>query len=135
VEALKGLRQARLLLLPADHAIKMKYAWDWFQYHADQRLKSFNYFVVVLALLVAGYGAALKEGVSNPDKVAPYSRFAVAIAVFGIMISLAFLVIEVRNYELVECSRKRPSRTYWSGTTIASSFDNRLGLSGILRLS
>ena len=45
--------------------VKMKYAWDWFQYHADQRLKAFNFFLVILGILIVAYGTAMKEGLTN----------------------------------------------------------------------
>jgi len=41
--------------------IQMQYAWNWFQYHADQRLKAFNYFVLLLGALLVAYGTAMKE--------------------------------------------------------------------------
>jgi len=89
------------------HQAKMKYAWDWFQYHADQRLKAFNYFVVVLGILIAAYGAAIKEVLTITSRYPrPYEVFACAVAVCGAVISFAFLLIEVRNTELVECGRR-----------------------------
>jgi len=40
---------------------QMHYAWSWFQYHADQRLKAFNYFILLLGALLVAYGTAMKE--------------------------------------------------------------------------
>jgi len=78
--------------------LRMRYAWDWFQYHADQRLKAFNYFVVALGFLLAAYGTAMKDAAAFP-------LIATVIAGFGAVISFAFLCIEVRNHELVEVGR------------------------------
>lgn len=47
------------------HQARMKYAWDWFQFHADQRLKAFNFFLVLLGILIVAYGAAMKESLTN----------------------------------------------------------------------
>jgi hypothetical protein len=122
---------------------RMKYAWDWFQYHADQRLKAFNFFLVILGILIVAYGAAMKEGLtnaanradsttttkaestsstppsssttsttsttlSNPAAAAAaesYSNYAAAVALCGVVISIAFFMIEIRNTELVDCGR------------------------------
>jgi hypothetical protein len=88
------------------HQAKMKYAWDWFQFHADQRLKGFNYFVVVVGILIAAYGAAMKEGLTAASPGRSYDFFAGVVAVCGVVVSIAFLYIEVRNTELVECGRR-----------------------------
>jgi hypothetical protein len=47
------------------HQAKMRYAWDWFSYHADQRLKAFNFFIVIIGILIVTYGTAMKESISN----------------------------------------------------------------------
>lgn len=85
---------------------KMTYAWNWFQYHADQRLKAFNFFVVILGILVAAYGAAMKEFVTASNHPEAYEWFAIGVAVCGALISIAFLFIDVRNRELVDCGRR-----------------------------
>jgi hypothetical protein len=87
------------------HDVKMKYAWGWFQYHADQRLKAFNFFLVVFGILIAAYGAAMKEGVSAPGKAHPYEWFCVGVAICGVVISTGFLFIDLRNTELVQVGR------------------------------
>lgn len=97
------------------HEMRMRYAWDWFQYHADQRLKAFNFFLVIAGILVAAYGTAMKEALTpikageiivvNPHAES-YERFAAAVATCGMVIAIAFLCIEVRNVELVDCGRK-----------------------------
>lgn len=119
----------------AFHQAQMKFAWDWFHYHADQRLKAFNYFVLFLGILIVAYGAAMKESraaaatTADATKTAnkseseatpktandtasvaaatamSYGYFAAWVAAFGAIISIAFLLIEVRNSELVECGR------------------------------
>ena len=86
------------------HQARMKYAWDWFQYHADQRLKAFNFFLVILGLFVGVYGAAMKESIAT--SASPYATFAAVVALCGAIISIAFLLIEIRNTELVECGRR-----------------------------
>jgi len=77
----------------------MKYAWDWFHYHADQRLKSFNYFVLAVGILVVAYGAAMKQTAKSD------TWFMFGVALCGVVISITFLLIEVRNAELVDYGR------------------------------
>jgi hypothetical protein len=87
------------------HDVKMKYAWGWFQYHADQRLKAFNFFLVIFGILIAAYGTAMKEAVSAPAKAHPYEWFCAGVALCGVLISTGFLFIDVRNTELVQIGR------------------------------
>jgi len=37
-----------------------KYAWDYFEYHADQRMKTFNFFIVMAGLLAGGITSCSK---------------------------------------------------------------------------
>jgi hypothetical protein len=109
-----------VMLIPSDGQIaeKMKYAWGWFQYHADQRLKAFNYYLVIIGILAIAYSTALKEGLpvkdSKHDNVASkqastssesrraWFPIAIMIGFSGCVISGAFLMIEIRNRELVD---------------------------------
>jgi hypothetical protein len=40
---------------------RTEYAWNWFELHARQRLQNINFFLALLAALLAGYGAVLKD--------------------------------------------------------------------------
>jgi hypothetical protein len=73
-----------------------EYAWNWFEYHASQRLTAFRFFLVFLGALIVGFGAGLKDG---------HCHFASAVGWFGAFISLAFLILEFRNEQLVNVSR------------------------------
>lgn len=35
--------------------IAYKYAWDWFSYHAAQRLTTFRFFLIIIGVVVVGY--------------------------------------------------------------------------------
>jgi hypothetical protein len=76
---------------------RYKYAWDWFQYHANQRIITFNFFLVVIGTLIYAYFSAPCSNVS-------FARFLIGI--IGVIISFAFLVIEVRNTILVDDGRR-----------------------------
>jgi hypothetical protein len=81
---------------------RMNYAWEWFKYHADQRLKAFNYYLIIVGILALAYSTALKEGLNSQTAQHSWRDFAVVIAICGCIISIAFLMIEIRNRELVD---------------------------------
>ena len=75
--------------------IAMRYATEWYTYHASQRMTAVRFYLAIVgALLIAGVQARA----SHPDWV-------FAIALFGAMVSFVFWVLDVRNTELVACGR------------------------------
>jgi hypothetical protein len=81
---------------PTESDYEQTYAWGWFAYHAGQRLTAFNFFVVVLGAILVAYVQAADAHLRG---------LGVALGIVGILISLAFWVIDVRNTELVICGR------------------------------
>jgi hypothetical protein len=75
----------------------LKYAWDWFSYHANQRLTAFHYFLIIVGILATGYATSFEKDL--------YLLQAVLGSV-GVLISAAFLALDVRNTELVDDARK-----------------------------
>lgn len=78
-----------------------EYAWGWFEYHAGQRLVEFRYFLIILGILVLGLGNSLKDGNIS---------LAIWIALAAALISGAFLMIEIRNEQLVNVGRAALSK-------------------------
>jgi hypothetical protein len=76
--------------------LDFQYAWNWFSYHASQRLTAFNFFLVLLGAILVGYSQAASHDV----KV-----LGAALGLFGALVSAAFWVMDVRNTELVQCGR------------------------------
>lgn len=72
------------------------YAWNWFSYHAQQRLTAFHYFLIIVGFLIAGYITALEKNL--------YAMQAV-LGLVGVLISIAFLALDVRNTQLVDDGR------------------------------
>src|SRR5258708_30186388 len=70
----------------------LTYAWNWFAYHASQRLQAFNFFLLILAALATGYLTALDND---------YGLLQITIRVACILISFAFLAPDLRNQQLV----------------------------------
>lgn len=75
--------------------LALKYAWDWFNYHAAQRLTAFRAYLIILGVIALGYARFLEIG-TTPARV---------IGAFGALISVAFLLLDIRNTELVNCGR------------------------------
>ncbi len=76
--------------------IEFDYAWGWFQYHASQRLTAFNFFLVIVGFLLVGYAQAVDHR---------WVLFGVVLGIFGAIVALAFLVLDIRNEELVLLGR------------------------------
>ncbi len=74
----------------------LTYAWNWFSYHANQRLTAFHYFLIIVGFLVAGYTTSLDKQL--------YTMQA-AIGLVGVLISIAFLALDIRNEQLVDDGR------------------------------
>jgi hypothetical protein len=72
------------------------YAWKWFAYHAAQRMQTFNFFLILMGALSVGYYQAYQ---SKSDV------YAAIVASFGAVVAFAFVVLEVRNEELVNVGR------------------------------
>jgi hypothetical protein len=77
--------------------LQMTYAWEWFAYHASQRLTAFNFFLVMLGALLVGYVQAVEHELRGLGAV---------LGATGILVSAASWAMDVRNAELVECGRR-----------------------------
>ena len=77
-------------------ALRLEYAWKWFSYHAQQRLTAFHYFLIIVALLTTGYVAALDKELES---------IQIIICILGVLISIAFWALDIRNEELVNDGR------------------------------
>ena len=89
--------------------LQQKYAWDWFSYHASQRLTAFNFFLVLMGAVIVGLGQALSHDLRLLD---------VALGVVGGLIAVAFWALDVRNEELV-----------YRGRDALDAIEPRLGVS------
>jgi hypothetical protein len=69
------------------------YAWNWFAYHAGQRLTAFNFFLVIVGVLTVGYGQAVENR---------WEGVGIAVGLLGAVVGVGFLVLDVRNKDLVD---------------------------------
>lgn len=86
----------------------LAYAWNSHSYHVGHRLAAFNFFVIFIGIAVVGYMKCI-EMAGNADQIEIESVWwglSVGVAIFGILVSIAFWFLEIRNEELVICGRK-----------------------------
>jgi HAD superfamily hydrolase (TIGR01549 family) len=74
-------------------SLQFDYAWKWFNYHADQRVKMFNYMFVGLGLFATALTGTLGKGV-------PW-WVPVALCFFASLLAVIFALIDGRNQRLV----------------------------------
>ena len=68
-------------------------ATTWFQVHADQRMKLMNFYVILIAALIAGFAAALKDN---------NQLLVILIAIVFITLTYAFKSLDRRTASLVK---------------------------------
>lgn len=71
------------------------YAWSYFQLHANQRISSFNFFVVIAALLTTGLAGTLKSDFEH-------HYMGVALALSLLVISFIFWKMDQRVRYLIK---------------------------------
>ena len=74
--------------------LRMKYAWDWWEFHGRQRMNMFNYFLVVTGILVNGCLTALKDATIRDGALTD-------ICLLGVFQSISFFMIDVRNRKML----------------------------------
>jgi hypothetical protein len=84
-------------IIPADPSelgkLQFDYAWKWFSFHADQRVKMFNFMLIVFGIFAAGVVNAL-------DKDLPPVAIA-GLCFFAAFLAWAFMRLDRRNRDLV----------------------------------
>ena len=85
--------------MPERHELdsELRYAWDWFAYHAAQRFTAFNFFLIVFGAEIVGYTQAAAKHLTI---------LGVVLGFVGTVVAVAFWAMEVRNAELVTCGRE-----------------------------
>lgn len=75
--------------------LQLDYAWKWFAYHADQRIKMFNYMLLVFGIAAAGVVNALAKADQIPVWAISGLCFITA------FLALLFTLLDGRNRDLV----------------------------------
>jgi Flp pilus assembly protein TadB len=73
--------------------LQFDYAWKWFSYHADQRVKMFNFMLVALGIFAAAIVSAITYHMAH-------RATAILCFVAGIL-ALVFGFLDMRNRNLV----------------------------------
>ena len=74
------------------------YAWKYFELHADQRLKAFQFYITLSTAVAGGFALLVKNGADNK-----------ALCVFGLaltFLSFVFWKLEERTRELVRIGER-----------------------------
>jgi hypothetical protein len=72
-----------------------KHAWEYFKLHAEQRIRVFNFYVLLTVAMVAGLLTVLKEAPAMP-------YIASAVCVLIAFFSVIFLLLDGRTRSLIE---------------------------------
>lgn len=91
--------------------IQYRYSWDWFKYHAEQRLIAFRYFLILFGIFSLAYARIVISAISDRTETAAnaiddYRVLGFIVALVAAFVSVGFWLLEVRNYELMTCGRK-----------------------------
>lgn len=73
--------------------LRRQFAWDWFEYHAAQRLRAFHFFLISTGLAAVVFAQAIEQRLEG---------LAVATAGAGLCLAVGFLFLDRRNAELVD---------------------------------
>lgn len=76
---------------------RLTYAWEWFKYHASQRVSMFNYFLIITGIFATAYFGLLKEGAS--ELMIHGGR---VLGIVGALTAVGFIMLDVRNKALVD---------------------------------
>ena len=73
--------------------IALRHGWEWFQYHAQQRLSIFRFYVFLVGALGTAYVAAMVGGFYIP---------AIAVTLVGCVLSFFFWLLDRRVSDLIK---------------------------------
>ncbi len=104
---------------------QLSYALGWFSHHATQRLQTFNFYIVVVTVLLVGYGDAIQD---------ERRWFAALLCGVGLFVTILLFQLEVRNAELVSVGQRALAELEKSASIvkISESAEQRTMLGGAL---
>ena len=70
-----------------------QYAWDYFSLHASQRLTTFNFYLLICGLVIAGYVPAIKD--------AEHNSIGLLLGMILTIISFVFWKLDDRNRQMI----------------------------------
>lgn len=73
-----------------------EYGWNWFALHAGQRMTSFRFFFVVIAVVAAGYYQTMADS----------PHLAMAFSILGVILTFFFWRLDYRIRELIDIGER-----------------------------
>jgi hypothetical protein len=70
------------------------YAWKYFELHADQRLKTFHFFIVLATAVTGAFGLLLRNGTQH--------KWMIVLGVLLILLAFVFWKLDRRTRQLVK---------------------------------
>jgi len=84
---------------PQDDQGEMKYLWKYFEFHANQRITLFKYYIIFISAYFYGTGYLVINFPSNSDI---HEIALIGISVFIIIVTCIFRRLDNRNRQLVK---------------------------------
>lgn len=78
--------------LPEIRKLALEHGWNWFRYHAEQRLTMIRFYLVIIAASATAFFAA----------IGPYPEAAAGASFFGFVCSLLFWRLDARVSYLIK---------------------------------
>lgn len=75
--------------------VRLQYAWNWFDFHAKQRMQLFNFFLLITGILVNAFVASYEKNMFS---------VSIAICLLGVLQSISFFIFDVRSREMTSFS-------------------------------
>jgi len=72
--------------------LRFDYAWKWFNFHADQRTKMFNFMLIVFGIFATAVVSAIEKGMAE---------LAVFICGVAVLLAFVFWLLDSRNRDLL----------------------------------
>jgi hypothetical protein len=79
------------------HSGALDHAWNWFKYHAEQRIAMFKFYIVVVGAVAVGLGSLLEK---------KELLLGATLSIFLAIISFCFLRIDQRTSDLIKLGER-----------------------------
>jgi hypothetical protein len=73
-------------------SLRFEYAWNWWAFHAKQRTTVFYYYLIITGIIANAYVVSYQQG---------FTAIAIALAVIGLVTSVASIFLDIRNHGMV----------------------------------
>lgn len=84
---------------PSDlHKLQFDYAWNWFSFHADQRVKMFNFMLIVFGIFATAIVTAIDKHLAV--------GFTAALSFIAATVAVVFVFLDWRNRELLRLAEE-----------------------------